>query len=56
MTLWCVKYTHSAKIKSFSYVVILTVDSENLEDFIPGVDNIPQRNLVDFHLNSEGEN
>ena len=27
-----------------------------LEDFIPGEDNIPQRNIVDFHLNSEGEN
>ena len=27
-----------------------------LEDFIPGVGNIPQRNIVDFHLNSEGKN
>ena len=26
-----------------------------LEDFIPGVDSIPERSVVDFHINSEGE-
>lgn len=25
------------------------------EDFIPGVDNLPDRNVVDFQINKEGE-
>ena len=27
----------------------------DLEDFIPGVDSLPERNVVDFHINKEGE-